>query len=301
MSVRRNADDAGVELEILVGLDEGAGRLPKGFTTCLAPATSENECELEAGHAGPIHRCGDEEWPVGPKGSGKPALKAAYATGKGQAQAVNAAAKLITGDFVAMIEDDDQWRPSKLAVQLDVLSKGYQFCSSTQREIDEFGNFLRTNAFACPSSWLMPRETWEAVGPFDETFKYHVDTEWLGRLNRVCKERGWKRAHIAHTGAETDGCWIDQVRRFSDIGHDDELPEPLVDRTVHEGSGMASIREDGERLKRLFEARGIAHSNYQANQEAFNDFALKTSPETPYGHSVREHVTMFQRYGRADW
>jgi hypothetical protein len=207
----------------------------------------------------------------------------------------------MTGDVVAMIEDDDAWRPGKLAIQLDVLTKGYAFCSTTQRESDQDGNFRGTNAFACPSTWVMPRDTWDAVGPFDETFRWHVDTEWLGRLNRVCKERGWKRAHIAHTGAERDGSWLANVARFSDIGHDDEIMEPLVDRTVNEQGGMAAIRMDAERLKAEFRASRSPAEFRSADEAQAAWRAFVASQDSPAGESEREHGRMFERWGMIPW
>ncbi len=297
MSVVRNTRDAGHELEILVGLDAGARQLPKRFIKCLAehPEDSEVKCGLDACHHG-SHLAGDgDEWPVA---AWRPyAFIAAYAEGKGQAQAVNAAAKRITGDLVAMVEDDDCWRPDKIAIQLAVMEKGYDFVSTTQREIAEDGSWLRTNAFACPSTWLMTREVWEKVGPFDETFRWHVDTEWLGRLNAA----GIKRAHITHAGSDQDGCWVDRVAKYSDLVSIDEAPEPLVDRTENTGGGMTAIRADGIKIRDAFMA---AHSpDSFASQDdavaAFQKWSL--TQDGPAGESAREHLRMLERFGVVPW
>ncbi len=297
MSVFRNARDAGMELEILVGLDQGARQLPKRFIKCLAehPEDSEVRCGLDACHHGD-HLAGEgDEWPI--YGYRPTAFIAAYSEGKGQSQAVNAAAKHITGDYVAFIEDDDTWRPDKIAFQIAVLNKGYGFCSTTQREVGEDGSWLRTNAFACPSTWLMTREVWDKVGPFDESFKWHVDTEWLGRLNKL----GIKRAHITHAGSDTDGCWLDNVKRYSDLISITEAQDPLVDRTENTRGGMSAIREDGKRLTAEFKA---AHplEEFRSKDEveaAFQRWAL--TQDGPAGESTREHLAMLGRFGVIPW
>ncbi len=298
MSVVRNARDNGMELEICVGLDKGAGELPLRFTKCWddSPQLSGAKCRGEAGHVDNHHDpASGESWEV--HGWRPLPIQVGYSEGTGQAQAVNAAAKLITGDLVAFIEDDDMWRPDRLAVQLAALNQGYAFASSTQREIAEDGTFLRTNAFACPSTWVMPRETWDAVGPFDETFRWHVDTEWLGRLNAYCAKAGKKRAHFTHEGAHTDGGWIDNVARFSDLLKSDEVTDPLVDRTVNTKGGMSAIRADSARLVEAYKA-----SRPEGDiliREEFEDFAAEQP--TPYGQSIREHRVMFANWGVIPW
>ncbi len=293
MSVVRNARDANLELEILVGLDAGTPDLPLRYRKCLAvsPELTGNKCQLEAHHEAMEHLHPEESWPV--EGWRPSRLAVARSSGTGQSQAVNAAAKLITGDYVAMIEDDDVHRPDKLAVQLQVLSQGYKFVSTTQREVGVDGAFLRTNAFACPSTWLMPRETWEAVGPFDETLRWHVDTEWLGRLNQVCAERGWKRAHVLHEGAEADGSWVANVGQFSDLLRVDEVTDPLVDRTVNPGGGMSAIRNDHARLLAEFKAGPpIVVDDFQE---------WGATREGPFGESLREHQAMMKAFGYIPW
>ncbi len=300
MSVFRNARDADLELEILVGLDAGARALPKRFTKCLAehPEDSEVKCALDACHHG-SHLAGEgDEWAVT---SWRPsAFVTAYSEGKGQSQAVNAAAKHITGDLVAFIEDDDCWRPDKLAVQLAVMAKGYDFVSTTQREVAEDGSWLRTNAFACPSTWLMTREVWDKVGPFDDTFKWHVDTEWLGRLNAL----DIKRAHITHAGSDRDGCWLEHVAKYSDLVSIDEAPEPLVDRTENSGGGMTAIRTDHRRLAALYrEGHPMPEAPDKATMDMLDVEFQKWTLEQdgPAGESAREHLRMVEAFGVIPW
>ena len=44
----------------------------------------------------------------------QPGIHFAESSGRSQAAALNAAAKLVDGDLVAILEDDDQWEPTFL-------------------------------------------------------------------------------------------------------------------------------------------------------------------------------------------
>jgi GT2 family glycosyltransferase len=171
--------------------------------------------------------------------------------GAGQALAVNAAAAHATGDVLAFLEDDDYWYPGKIERHLDRHAADYEFVSSNSREIDEYANFLRVNDF--PTGWTMTRETWAKVGPFDESFRWHVDTEWLGRAN--CKSV--RRCHLVSAGrvivmgeggtreSPDGGNWLAQVYKHSDVIFTEE-PEPLVGRLVNPHGGMSKIATDPE-------------------------------------------------------
>jgi hypothetical protein len=187
-------------------------------------------------------------------------VRGAYGKG-GQAAAVNAAVKASTGEVIALLEDDDFWDPYKLSMQLPRLDD-FDLVTCNQREIDTHGNFLRYNNFATPSGWVMRRETWDKVGGFYEGFRYHVDTEWLGRAHKA----GVKRIHLVQEGVVADA-WLAQVQQRSAIATTDGITEPLVHRFVHEGSGMAKIRTDHEARLR----------------------------------SADEHALMFARFGEVPW
>src|SRR5262249_54377073 len=103
----------------------------------------------------------------------------------GQAAAVNAGMRAATGDLLAVLEDDDFWQRRKMEVQLEALRARrarHRFVSSNQLEVSPAGIHERVNDFPTPSGWLMDRGAWEAVGPLDESFQFHLDNEWLGRL-----------------------------------------------------------------------------------------------------------------------
>ena len=163
----------------------------------------------------------------------------------GQAAAVNAAVNASKGDVLAFLEDDDYWRSlNKLAIQLPYLD-AYKLVTSNQREVTFDGQFVRINDFATPSGWLMRRKTWDEVGGFDESFRYHVDTEWLGRANQKIGARVGDRVHLVESACRNmrGRPWLVNVARHSSINTHDE-PDPLVERMVNPEGGMATIASD---------------------------------------------------------
>lgn len=164
--------------------------------------------------------------------------------GRSQAAALNAAIRLADTEFVAFLEDDDQWYPQYLENAIWALSLG-AFVSSTQVEFDENNVLLRVNDFPTPSGWFMPLTTLRAVGEFDEEYRFHLDNEWLGKLG----EAGVARLHMVESTAPVGvniaarvRPWLARVVRMS--GGFARLwrhasPYPLVRRLVHPQSGMA--------------------------------------------------------------
>jgi glycosyltransferase involved in cell wall biosynthesis len=210
--MRQTAD---VELEMIVGLDQGQlANVPGRF--------------LEKG---PIP------------------LLFVESDGTGQAKAVNAAAAKATGDVLAFCEDDDLWDPRKLDYQLPALAHA-DLVTCSQRERTAQGAFVRVNDFPTPSGWVMRRRLWEAVPKtgcsavgFDETFRFHVDTEWLGRARNIGER---SRFHLIPDDGRPPTDWLRNVARFSRIGKTDGFTEALVHRTVNPEGGMSRIATDPE-------------------------------------------------------
>jgi hypothetical protein len=163
-----------------------------------------------------------------------------------QAAALNAAARLIGGDTVAILEDDDLWHPTRLAIGLQALGTS-DFVSSNQLETDAERRFARINDYPTPSGWLMHRQVWDSVGPFNEEFRLHLDNEWLGRLGMT----GARRIHLVEATApdrpspERPG--LGSLARYARpqpqlMRH--TLPSPLILRLIHPGSGLHAIQTD---------------------------------------------------------
>ncbi len=183
---------------------------------------------------------------------------------KGQAAAVNRGIVRARGDIIAILEDDDTWEPRKLEAQVAALEQ-FDLVTSNARETTWNGEWIRMNDFATPSGWVMRRETWERVGPMDETFRYHVDTEWLGRANRL----GLKRVHLVEAGASVEmdkRPWLINVQRYSAIAHIGN-DRPLVNRVVNLDGGMSKIAAEAEAA----------------------------------AQSRREHEVMVERFGNVPW
>jgi hypothetical protein len=96
----------------------------------------------------------------------------------------------------------------------------------------------------------MPRATLDAVGEFDRTFRWHLDSDWLGRLN----QRAIPRIHLVEATAPLELFEMRTWRaRLADVVYDSHeglallrhsSPWPLVRRTRHPDSGMARIRSE---------------------------------------------------------
>ncbi len=168
-------------------------------------------------------------------------VRAIVAGRPGQAAAVNAAVAASTGDVLAFLEDDDHWSDNRLEYGLAALESGFDFVSSNQREVTVDGSFVRVNDFATPSGWMMTRDLWSRVGPMNEHSKWHLDNEWLGRLN----ESGAKRLHLIEVGADREPRreWLRNIMQFSKAATTEER-EPLVTRTVNPDGGMSRIARD---------------------------------------------------------
>jgi len=171
------------------------------------------------------------------------------ARSRSQAAALNAAAAALHSDYVAFLEDDDLWSPTHLGTALESLSLS-GFVSGTQLEIDTSGAVIRINDFPTPSGWVMSRATWDSVGPFDASFRYHLDNDWLGRL----AARAIRRIHLVEATAPVSLAVARQVRpwlanvltcsRGAVTLHRHASPVPLIMRLVHPQSGLYSVNTD---------------------------------------------------------
>ena len=178
-------------------------------------------------------------------------VKQIESCGSGQAAALNAGLRDVHEEYLAFLEDDDEWQPTFLANAMLALQHG-DFVSSTQFEVDENGKLLRINDFATPSGWLMPARVFREIGFFNEGYRFHIDNEWLGRLN----ESETARVHLVEATAPSDSRYAAQVRPWlAQILRSSQgrcrlarhgSPFPLVKRLVHSHSGMFSIGHDPE-------------------------------------------------------
>jgi len=190
-----------------------------------------------------------------------------HAFGSGQVAALNAGIAEIRAEFVAFLEDDDQWHPSFLRLALQTLKTAQKsptdlvMVSSTQLERNPDGSVVRVNDYATPSGWLLSNATLKQIGSFDASYRFHLDSEWLGRA----AESGVRRFHLVEATAPIADHhlsqvrpWLYRVRMQSNqtcqlVRH--SLPLPLVQRLVHPQSGMSSIARDPKLLARSRQER----------------------------------------------
>ena len=189
-----------------------------------------------------------------------------------QAAALNAAARRIDHDFIAFLEDDDEWSDCFLDIALLTL-EGADFVSSTQLEVNGRGQVICVNDFPTPSGWIMHRKVWDRVGGFDEAYRFHLDNDWLGRMT----ETGASRVHLVESTAPILPQILPRLRptlhlTLSESAQSVRLRRhryalPLIRRLVHPGSGMGQIR----------------------------------SQQGPRQISKAEHARLTARYGRIPW
>ncbi len=170
---------------------------------------------------------------------GFPGVRWVHGAASSQAHAVNAAARAARGDVLAFLEDDDSWLPRRLEYGLAQLG-AYDLVTATQTVVTPDGRFKRIKDFPTPSGWLLRRAAWERLGPLDESLRFHVDNDYLGRVNA----HGLRRLHLVEMGAEISARkGLQKVARVSDILATGEL-RPLVTRTRNTRGGMALIRRE---------------------------------------------------------
>lgn len=177
---------------------------------------------------------------------------------KNQAAAVNAAAAAATGDIIAFLEDDDLYFPQRLENALMLLQK-YDFVGGTQQAITPNQVPFQIHDYANPTTWVMRHEFWRRVGPMDTTYRFHLDAEWLGRLNAS----GGLRVHEIESNAPREWHRLATSRQFymyfysviqpgSGVYYTD-YAHPLAAKTVHDNS-MSDIAEKNPEYKKQSDA-----------------------------------------------
>jgi len=168
---------------------------------------------------------------------------------KNQAAALNSAMAIARGSVLAILEDDDQWCPDRMRVGLRALND-YDFVSCTQDEVGLDGTALFPNDNATPSGWMFHRHVWNRIGGFNETIQFHIDNDWLGRLNRS----NFTRCHQVESGFPLDTDYIRHQRPqlyqlIRSVPEGSILTQPgfaraLVKRTANSEGRMKEIMSD---------------------------------------------------------
>lgn len=171
-----------------------------------------------------------------------------------QASALNATLRAATGQILAFLEDDDVWHPARLQYGLADLAYA-DFISSTQCQINRMEGAMVANDFATPSGWIMRRNTFEELGFFDEGVKYHVDAEYLGRVNGLKLRRIHQVSAIEIDDADklaNDRGVLSLFLNHAPIGsalHAHETEIDLVIKNVHLDTRSAQIQLETDEKK----------------------------------------------------
>ena len=114
---------------------------------------------------------------------------------RGPGAARNVGVSASTGDWIAFLDADDLWLPTKLARQVDHLGRAPAMdCCLTWMDLlydEELGSprddrppvSARIGRHA--SSLLMHRTAFERVGPMNEELALRTEFEWFGRFDKM--------------------------------------------------------------------------------------------------------------------
>lgn len=127
-----------------------------------------------------------------------------HSTNKGLPAARNTGIREATGEFIAFLDDDDEWLPEKVEKQMALfksLPENYGVVSCGWNLIHSVNNYekqvypnargnlskiLGLNHFSPPSMIVVKKSFLELVQGFDEDFRWRQDVELYFRLSQYC-------------------------------------------------------------------------------------------------------------------
>lgn len=170
------------------GLPESNGNL--GFSNYPPPATgiAQRDAHGDLPHRGGGGGCGFV---------GDPRIRYVKSDRLGQSRAKNLGIDLARGEFIAFLDADDAWLPTKLEKQLKLFAAGVGVVFSRRSLMDESGRAIAmqqpaavprgcvlpqmfSQNFVCFSSAMVRKEVFARVGRFDPQWDLAIDYDlWL--------------------------------------------------------------------------------------------------------------------------
>jgi len=184
----------------------------------------------------------------------------------GQSAARNAAAREAAGEYLAFIDQDDQWHPRHLEELVAPLAAdpevGWTYCDFDEMDLD--GNlvtraFIRTQGvphpkrsiYECvagdlmvlPSASVLRRAAFEQAGGFDETLCGYEDDDLFVRCFRL----GWDHVFVARP-----------LLRFRVHTTGSSTSPSFLESRIRYAAKLVSILPDDSRMFRYYVSYGIA-------------------------------------------
>ena len=153
-----------------------------------------------------------------------PAVRYEAQHNQGNAAARNRGVAIARGEFIAFIDQDDRWRCGKLRNQIAALgtqqAPGYSLCHC-ELLLDagmalpptyDANYFSKPFPGYLPSALILHRRAFDRVGPFDTSYRYANDTDWISRatdqgvpcamLNEVYVDKRVHDTNLGHNAPE---------------------------------------------------------------------------------------------------